>query len=134
MLIFIVLGVIPLPADVFYMLLAWLLMAMFAMGLGLVICSLAVKVEAFGKVWSTLSFIMLPLSGAFFFVHSLPQQAQYYVLWIPMIHGTEMFRHGYFGDTVTTYEHPGYLLLCNLALLLIGLASVQQFSKGVEPQ
>lgn len=134
MLIFIVLDVIPLPADVFYMLLAWLLMAMFAMGLGLVICSLAVKVEAFGKVWGTLSFIMLPLSGAFFFVHSLPQQAQHYVLWIPMIHGTEMFRHGYFGDTVTTYEHPGYLLLCNLALLLIGLAAVQQFSKGVEPQ
>ena len=34
---------IEMPADIFYMLLAWLLMAMFAVGLGLVICSIAVQ-------------------------------------------------------------------------------------------
>ncbi|MBP8024978.1 MAG: ABC transporter permease [Neisseria sp.] len=125
---------IDFPQDVFYMLLAWLLMAMFAVGLGLVICSIAFKFEAFGKIWSTLSFVMLPLSGAFFFVHTLPAQIHQYVLWIPMVHGTEMFRSGYFGSSVTTYENPWYLLLCNLILLLLGLAMVSKFSKGVEPQ
>ena len=125
---------IDFPQDVFYMLLAWLLMAMFAVGLGLVICSIAFKFEAFGKIWSTLSFVMLPLSGAFFFVHTLPAQIREYVLWIPMVHGTEMFRSGYFGSSVTTYENPWYLLLCNLILLLLGLAMVSKFSKGVEPQ
>ena len=60
---------IEMPADIFYMLLAWLLMAMFAVGLGLVICSIAVQFEPFSKVWSTLSFVMMPLSGVFFFVH-----------------------------------------------------------------
>lgn len=53
---------------------------------------------------------------------------------IPMVHGTEMFRAGYFGDSVTTYENPWYILLCNLVLLLLGLAMVARFSKGVEPQ
>ena len=125
---------IDFPQDVFYMLLAWLLMAMFAVGLGLVICSIAFKFEAFGKVWGTLSFIMMPLSGVFFFVHALPAQIREYVLWIPMVHGTEMFRSGYFGSSVATYENPWYLLLCNLILLLLGLAMVSKFSKGVEPQ
>lgn len=122
------------PADIFYMLLAWLLMALFALGLGLVICSIAFKFDAFGKLWGTFSFVMLPLSGAFFFVSTLPQQAQEYVLWIPMVHGTEMFRQGYFGSSMLTMENPWYLLLCDLVLLFIGLAMVAKFSKGVEPQ
>ena len=122
------------PADIFYMLMAWILMALFALGLGLVICSIAFKFEAFGKLWGTLSFIMLPLSGAFFFVSSLPHQAQEYLLWIPMVHGTEMFRQGYFGSSVLTLENPWFLLLCDLVLLFVGLALVAKFSKGVEPQ
>lgn len=122
------------PVDIFYMLLAWLLMALFALGLGLVICSIAFKFDAFGKLWGTFSFVMLPLSGAFFFVSTLPQQAQEYVLWIPMVHGTEMFRQGYFGGSMLTMENPWYLLLCDLVLLFIGLAMVAKFSKGVEPQ
>ncbi|STZ76017.1 ABC transporter permease [Bergeriella denitrificans] len=125
---------IEMPADVFYMLLAWLLMAVFAVGLGLVICAVSVKFEFFGKLWGTLSFVMMPISGTFFFVHSLPQQVQEYALKIPMVHGTEMFRAGYFGSSAVTYENPWYLILCNLVLLLFGLAMVSKFSKGVEPQ
>ena len=120
--------------DIFYMLLAWLLRAMFAIGLGLIICSVAFHFEPFGKVWGTISFVMMPLSGVFFFVHNLPQQLQHYVLMLPMVHGTEMFRAGYFGNSVTTYGNPWFILLCNLVLLLLGLAMVTKFSKGVEPQ
>lgn len=122
------------PIDAFYMLLSWLLMTIFAFALGLVICSLAHKLDAFGKIWNTLSFVMMPLSGVFFFVDSLPNNIREIALWIPMIHGTEMFRAGYFGSSIVTYENPWYLLLCNLVLLLLGLAMVSQFSKGVEPQ
>ncbi len=132
--VLILIGWIPAPADVFYMLMAWLLMAIFAIGLGLVICSIAFKVEAFGKIWGTFSFVMLPLSGVFFFVSSLPQQAQQYVLWMPMVHGTEMFRQGYFGASVVTYESISYIVLCNLVLLLLGFIMVNDFSKGVEPE
>lgn len=128
------LGWIEMPADIFYMLLAWVLMAWFALGLGLVACSIAFKFEVFGKLWNTASFVMLPLSGAFFFVSSLPLQLQEYMLWIPMVHGTEMFRHGYFGSSVITMENPWYLLLSNLVLLFAGLVMMDKFSKGVEPQ
>lgn len=126
-------GWIDVPSDPFYMLLAWLMMAWFAVGLGLVICAVAYRFEAFGKLWGTLSFLMLPLSGVFFFIHNLPQEVRELMLSIPMVHGTEMFRHGYFGVSAVTYESPLYLLVWNLALLLLGLAMMQQVSKGVEP-
>ncbi|MBE2893670.1 ABC transporter permease [Spirabiliibacterium falconis] len=133
MAVFVLLGWIDLPNDTLYMLFAWSLMAMFALGLGLIISAIAFYFEAFSKIWSTLSFIILPLSGAFFFVNSLPESVQAYVKWIPMVSGTEMLRHGYFGNQVITHEDPYFLILCNLTMLLIGLALVNKFSQGVEP-
>ncbi|WP_159991090.1 ABC transporter permease [Pelistega ratti] len=130
----IIFDLIPMPADVLYMLNAWLLMALFATGLGLIICYIAYHSDAFGKIWSTVSFLMMPLSGAFIFVHSLPSHIQPYALWIPMIHGTEMFRHGYFGETVTTYENITFLIVSDLVLLLMGLLLIRRLSRGVEPQ
>lgn len=129
----VIIGWIEMPHDVFYMVMAWVLMAFFAMGLGLIICSIAQTFEAFGKIWGTLTFVLLPLSGAFFFVHSLPPQVQEYAKWVPMISGTEMFRHGYFGDSVQTYENIGFLIICDLAMILFGLIMVRNFSKGIEP-
>lgn len=127
-------GWIDFPADPMYMVFAWLLMAMFAVGLGLIVCSIAFQFEVFGKLWNVFSFILLPISGAFFFVNTLPVQVQEMVLKIPMVHGTEMFRQGYFGASVITREEPWYLLLCNLALLLMGLMMVRAFSDGVESE
>lgn len=131
---FIAINWIDIPDDVFYMLIAWLLMALFATGFGLIICSIAFYIEAFGKIWGTLSFIMLPLSGAFFFLHTLPPSIREYAQWIPMISGTEMFRHGYFGNAITTYENISFLIICDLIMLLIGLIMVKKFSKGIEPR
>lgn len=134
MILLIAIGWIDLPADPMYMVFAWLLMAMFAVGLGLIICSIAFHFEVFGKLWNVFSFVLLPLSGVFFFVHSLPVPVQEIALHFPMIHGTEMLRHGYFGSSVTTLEDPWFLFLCNLALLLLGLMMVRAFSDGVEPE
>lgn len=130
---FIFTGLIEMPADVFYMVMAWLLMAFFAMGLGMIICSITFHFDVFGKLWNTLSFVLFPLSGAFYFVHNLPAIAQKYLLMFPMVHGTEMFRHGYFGETVVTYENVGFLAFSTLAMILLGLLMVKSFSKGVEP-
>lgn len=132
--VFIVIGWIDVPADPLYMAFAWLLMVMFAVALGLIICSIAFRFEVFGKLWNIFSFILMPISGVFFFVNALPVPVQETALKIPMVHGTEMFRQGYFGESVVTHEQPGYLFLCNLALLLLGLLMVRAFSDGVEPE
>ncbi|MBP3195005.1 MAG: ABC transporter permease [Cardiobacteriaceae bacterium] len=127
-------GMIDMPADLFYMLAAWTLMAFFALGLGTIICAIAYRFDRFGKIWGIASFLMMPLSGAFFYVHSLPAKAQEFFLWIPMVSGTEMFRHGYFGNTVITHERIGYLIIFDLAMLLFGMSEIRKISKGIEPK
>lgn len=124
MLLLIFIGWIELPADIFYMLIAWILMAFFAFGLGFLLYAISCKSEVFSKVWSAMGIVFMMASGVFYFVSSLPQQAQEIVLWIPMTHGTEMFRHGYFGGTVVTMENPWYLVLWDIILLLVGLLTV----------
>ena len=130
--VLIFLGFIDPPNDTFYMLLAWVLMALFAFGLGLILSAIAFYFEPFQKIWSPLSFVLLPISGAFFFAYSLPPTLQKYALYIPMVHGTEMFRHGYFGPSVTTLEDPFYLLFCDLVLIFVGLTLVRKYSKEVQ--
>lgn len=131
---FVALDWIPMPIDPFYMVMAWCLMIFFAFGLGLVICAIAQQVETFSKLWSTFSFLLMMISGVFFFVHSLPQNIRDYVQWIPMVSGSEMFRHGYFGDIIPTYENIPYLITIDLLLLWLGLVMIRHFSRGVEPR
>lgn len=117
-------GWIPLPFDVFYMLLAWILMSFFAIGLGLLLYVLSEKSEIFGRIWKAMGLATVLISGAFYFVSALPVHVQEILLWFPMVHGTEMFRHGYFGSTVVTMENPWYLALWDIILLLVGLLTV----------
>ena len=125
LMLFIFVGWIDFPVDIFYMLIAWILMAFFAFGLGFLLYAISCKSEIFGKIWGAMGIVFMIASGVFYFVSSLPQQAQKIVLWVPMIHGTEMFRHGYFGGTVVTMENPWYLILWDIILLLVGLLSVK---------
>lgn len=124
-LVFALLEIIPWPQDVLRMVIAWLLMMWFALGFGLFFGTLMALSGIFAFIWKGVSFGLFFVSGVFFFVAWLPLAAQEWVLWVPMVHGTEMLRHGYFGDLVITYENPWYLIAWNLVLLLLGLAMLK---------
>lgn len=126
-------GFVSAPANLMYMLLAWFLMAWFSFGLGLTIGVLAEVSEMFERVWKALSMVLMFASGAFYLVDSLPKMAQDIALKIPMVHGTEMLRHGYFGNQIKTYEDIGFIVVANVVLLFLGLVLIQRFSQGVEP-
>ena len=76
---------------------------------------------------------MFPLSGAFYLVDALPNVGKSIVLMIPMVHGSEMLRHGYFGDLIKTHESVEFIIVCNLCLTFFGLLFVKLFSRGIEP-
>ena len=126
-------GVIPAPANILYMVYAWGLIAWFGSALGLVIGVLAERIEVFGQLWRAFSMVLMPISGAFVFVDSVPFTVQKILLWMPMVHGTEMLRHGYFGTLVRTHENPWFLIVVNVVMTFIGLIMVQKYSRGVEP-
>lgn len=122
------------PKDIWFVIWGWLLLAWFSLSLGLVVGSISELSEAFERTWHVVTYLMFPLSGAMFMVDWLPAAAQDAILWLPMIHGVEMIRHGYFGDAVITYENPAYFAVINLALMLVGLILVREASRKVQPE
>lgn len=127
-------GWMSLPVDILTAMIGWLLLAWFAIALSLIVGAASERSELIERVWHIITYLLFPLSGAGFMVDWLPKAVQEYILWVPMVHATEMIRHGYFGASVRTYEDPVYLMLCNLILTLIGLALARETGRRVEPE
>jgi capsular polysaccharide transport system permease protein len=127
-------GLMRAPVDLPYMIIAWLLLTWFTIALGLVVGSLSERSENFERIWGPITYLLFPLSGALFMVEWLPARAQKVLLWFPMVHCTEMLRHGYWGNAVRTHEDIPYLMLFSLILLFIGLALTRETGRRVEPE
>ncbi len=122
------------PADILTVVMGWVLLAWFAISLSLVVGAASERSEVVERVWHIFTYLMFPLSGAAFMVDWFPKAVQEIIYWVPMVHGTEMIRHGFFGTAVQTYEDPTYFALVNTVLLLIGLALVRETGRRVEPE
>ena len=62
----------------------------------------------------------------------LPTKAQEVILLLPMVHGVELLREGYFGNTVRSHYDIGYMALCSIVLTLVGLYLVRDAGRKVE--
>lgn len=131
---FVSLGWMNPPADILTALIGWILMAFFSFSLGLIVGAASERSEVIERIWHIFTYLMFPLSGAAFMVDWFPKKVQDLILWVPMVHSTEMIRHGYFGSAVRTYENPGYLVLVDSVMLFVGLALVRETGRRVEPE
>jgi ABC-type polysaccharide/polyol phosphate export permease len=113
---------------------AWLLTAWFGAAFALLVGSLSELTEVIEKLWHPAAYLLFPLAGAAFLVDALPRSFQSLVLWLPMVHGTEMLRDGYFGSTFTAHYNVGYYATCNLVLSLAGLAVSRKVSREFIPE
>jgi len=127
-------GLMNLPDDILTVMIGWGLLAWFAVSLSLVVGAASERSEFVERVWHIITYLLFPLSGAGFMVDWFPKYVQEFLYWVPMIHGTEMIRHGFFGSAVKTYEDPLYFSMVNTALLLLGLALVRETGRRVEPE
>jgi capsular polysaccharide transport system permease protein len=122
------------PEDIITVAMGWFLLAWFSIALSLLVGAASERSEFVERVWHICTYLLFPASGAGFMVDWLPKGAQDVLLLIPMVHGTEMIRHGYFGSAVRTYEDPIYFAVINAIMLLIGLALVRETGRRVEPE
>lgn len=120
------------PVDMLRVILGWGLLAWFGLVLGIILGAGTAYSEVFEKLWHPTSYLLFPLSGAAFMVDWLPQQFREFVLLLPMVHGVEILREGYFGNTVRTYGDVAYMSTVCLILTLVGLAMVHDASRRVE--
>ena len=130
-LIFHTLGWMALPEDPLKVVFAWVLLAFFGAALGLLVGTLSAQTEIVEKIWHPISYLMFPLSGAMFMVDWLPPAAQKFVLLLPMVHGVEFLREGYFGSIIHAHYDLAYMTLCTLGLALLGLAKERVVSRQV---
>lgn len=127
-------GWLDFPEDVLKVAGAWCMIAWFGASLGLLIGSLSEGSETVEKLWHPAAYILFPLSGAAFIVDVLPPAAQHFVLLLPMVHGVEFLREGYFGSKIVAHYDLTYMALFNVTLTLLGLAQTRKVSRTVVPE
>ena len=132
--IFTAVGLIKPPEDLLKIMLAWFMLAWFGAALALLIGGLSERTEVIEKLWHPTSYLLFPLSGAGFMVNWLPVSAQNFILFLPMVHGVELLREGYFGSLVHAHYDIPYMAICNLCLTLLGLSQVRVISRTVTPE
>lgn len=138
---FVVLGVLfysigwlEAPQDVLKVLGGWVLLAWFGASLAMFLGALSERSEVVEKVWHPTAYLLFPLSGAAFIVDALPLQAREVILFLPMVHGVELLREGYFGDAFKAHYDAAYLVLWCTGLTLLGLAKTREIGRTVTPE
>jgi capsular polysaccharide transport system permease protein len=116
-----VLGFFPRPFDLSFVLLGWFYFALFTFSVMLVVASLSEISETIEKIVPVTTYMMVPFSGAFFFVSSLTPGAANVVLYSPPVHGMEMMRYGVFGPSIDPQFSYLYPLAFSLPCMALGL-------------
>ena len=124
----------PTPIDMLKVVFAWFMLAWFGASLALVIGAGTAYSIVVERLWHPAAYLLFPISGAAFMVDWLPSTFQRAVLLLPMVHGTELLRDGYFGNAVRTHYDIGYMAVCSLVLTLVGLYLVREAGRRVETQ
>lgn len=132
--LFIFVGMVDPPEDILKVAAGWALLAFNGVALALMIGTLSERSELVDKIWHPLAYLIFPLSGAAFIVEALPQEAQKAVLFIPMVHGLEYLREGFFGSKFHPIYDLNYMLLVIIGMLLIGLIQMRVVSRAVIPE
>lgn len=117
------------PEDVLKVFGGWLMLAWFGVSLTFLVAALSEKSEIVHKLWGPTTYLLFPLAGAAFLVDALPQNFQNFILMLPMVHGVEMLRDGYFGSAFHAHYDLTYMASCCAVLTLLGLAQVRDISR-----
>lgn len=132
--VFITVGMIDPPEDLLKVVAGWLMTAWFGMSIALLLGSLAEESEMVEKLWHPGAYLLFPLSGAAFLVDALPVAAQKYILLLPMVHGVEYVREGYFGSKVVAHHDMAYMAFVCSFLTLFAMAQIRRIGKTVVPE
>ena len=125
-------GWMPAPNDLTLVLEGWFMLAWFGASLALLVGAGTAFSPLVHRLWHPIAYLLFPMSGAAFMVQWLPKRLQEVVLYLPMVHGVELLRHGYFGNAVHTHYDIAYMAECCVALTLCGMYVVREASRRIE--
>lgn len=131
---FISIGWFEPPEDILKVFMGWLMLTWVGFSLAILLGALQEFYEIVEKLFHPATYLMFPLSGAAFLVEALPDSAQKIILFLPMVHGVELVRDGYFGSQFkAVYDLPYMVAVCSV-MSLSGLVLLRKVSRKVTPQ
>ncbi len=101
--------------------LAIVLMFFLAHGLSMFIAGATALFDIVDRIVHPLTYIMMPLSGAFFMVDTLPPDWQAIALLSPLVNINELLRDGQFGLLIKSHYDIAYVLQWILGVNFLGL-------------
>ncbi|CAL1693012.1 Polysialic acid transport protein KpsM [Brevundimonas subvibrioides] len=123
---------IELPHDLLLLYSGWFLLGWVGMGTGLSMAGLAMRFDVIERVVPIVTYLLIPLSGAFVMVEWIPYNYRELYLLIPFAHGIEMIRSSVFGEFTPTHYHASYALAVGTALNILGLLLISISKNRVE--
>lgn len=113
------------PHSPIQMLAALVLMLLFSQGLAFLVGAGATVMPFIERIAHVGSYLLLPISGVFWMMESLPKWAQQIVIWVPTVHIFEILREGQFGPLYSYHYDLEYLTWWLVGLNLLGMAALR---------
>lgn len=133
-LFWITIGLMQPPQDILKVLFGWFMLAWFGASLAVLLGCLNERSELVEKLWHPMQYLLFPLSGAAFMVDFLPPAGQKFLLLLPMVHGVEILRDGYFGSLVRAHYDIAYMAIWSFTLTALAFSQERHISKTVIPE
>jgi capsular polysaccharide transport system permease protein len=120
------------PDDILLVAAALAMMLLYANGLSMLVAAAAARWEVVDRIVHPLTYLSLPISGAFLPVHHLPESWRDMLLWNPQVNMHEMVREGMFGEMMISHYHVDYTVACVVIVNLLGLAALRAVRPKLE--
>jgi capsular polysaccharide transport system permease protein len=103
----------------------WLLNVWFVSSLSMIVLTLCVRFHVVERVIHPLTYLTLPISGAFTSFETVPPAFRSLLTWVPLAQIQEIIREGMFANFTSLYTRPLYVVAWCVALSMIGLAGLR---------
>ncbi|MEK7343203.1 MAG: ABC transporter permease [Pseudomonadota bacterium] len=120
------------PARPIYFLTGFLQYFWFSYSLSMIVCAASYENPTVEKFIHPISYILMPLSGAFFMVDWFPDRFHGLIAYWPMASVFEEMRYGWFEQASDQHFYPLYVCSICMVLTLVGLLAIKLVRRKVE--
>ena len=120
------------PANVGEIMFAMVTMFLLCHGVSMILAAGVANWDGLERIIHPVTYLSMPLSGAFFALYWFPPELREALLWVPLVSMHEMIREGMFGNAFPTYYDVPYVLKSILIVNLIGFAYLRGARRKLE--
>ena len=127
-------GLATMPERPLDLLLAVMLMFWFSFAVSLLVCAWTHDNRLVARFVHPITYILMPLSGAFYQLSWIPEPYRSWMTWFPMTVIFELLRYGQFQAAKDTYVDVPYLVGWCMLLTYTGLVSIRAVRRHIHLQ